>query len=116
MMSDPSLHPQDAGSQTPSSEKKSAVNRKKAIALRYRSGEDAAPVVLAKGTGTVAERIMEIARTHDIPLYQDADLVSVLSAIDLGNTIPPELYQAVAEILAFVYKINRNYAGILKKD
>lgn len=96
--------------------KKSGINRIKAVALRYHSGEDVAPVVIAKGTGAVAEKILEIARKHDIPLYQDPDLVSVLSAIDLGAVIPQELYQAVAEILAFVYKINRNYAGILKKE
>lgn len=88
--------------------------RRKAVALRYHSGEDSAPVVIAKGAGTIAERIMELARKHDIPLYQDPDLVTVLTTIDLGNAIPPEMYQAVAEILAFVYKINRKYADILK--
>ena len=90
--------------------------RRKAVALRYQSGEDAAPVVIAKGAGTVAERIMELARKHDIPLYRDPDLVSILSTIDLGNAIPPELYQAVAEILAFVYRINQKFAKNMKID
>jgi flagellar biosynthesis protein len=81
--------------------------RKRAVALRYRRGEDSAPVVVAKGAGTLAERILEIAREYEIPLYEDPDLVEVLAKIDLGNVIPPELYQAVAEVLAFVYNLNR---------
>ena len=81
--------------------------RKKAVALRYHRGEDPAPVVVAKGAGLLAERILEVAREHDIPLYEDPDLVEILAKIDLGNVIPPELYQAVAEALAFVYNLNR---------
>ena len=81
--------------------------RKKAVALRYHRGEDDAPVVIAKGAGHLAERILEIANEYDIPLYEDPDLVEVLAKIDLGNVIPPELYQAVAEALAFVYNLNR---------
>ena len=81
--------------------------RKKAVALRYKRGEDTAPVVVAKGGGAIADRIIEIAREHDIPLYEDPDLVEVLAKVDLGNIIPPQLYQAVAEVLAFVYNLNR---------
>jgi len=81
--------------------------RKKAVALRYQRGEDTAPVVVAKGGGAIADRIIEIAREHDIPLYEDPDLVEVLAKVDLGNIIPPQLYQAVAEVLAFVYNLNR---------
>lgn len=82
--------------------------RKKAVALRYKSDEDPAPVIVAKGSGTIAERILDLAEEHDIPLYEDPDLVEVLSAIDLGRVIPPDLYQAVAEVLAFVYQVNSN--------
>ena len=81
--------------------------RKKAVALRYQRGEDEAPVVVAKGAGHLAERIIAIANEFDIPLYEDPDLVEVLAKIDLGNVIPPELYQAVAEVLAFVYNLNK---------
>ncbi len=81
--------------------------RQKAVALRYVRGEDSAPVVTAKGAGAIAERILEIAKENDIPLYQDPDLVEILAKVDLGNVIPPELYQAVAEVLAFVYNLNR---------
>ena len=75
--------------------------------MRYQRGEDPAPVVVAKGGGYLAEKILEIAKECGIPLYEDPDLVEVLAKIDLGNVIPPELYQAVAEVLAFVYNLNR---------
>jgi flagellar biosynthesis protein len=63
--------------------------------------------VVAKGAGLLADRIIEIAKEYNIPLYEDPDLVEVLARIDLGNVIPPQLYQAVAEVLAFVYNLNR---------
>ncbi|RJP23340.1 MAG: hypothetical protein C4527_20540 [Candidatus Omnitrophota bacterium] len=84
--------------------------RKRAVALRYKQGDDAAPVVVAKGRGAVADKIIAIAQEHDIPLYQDPDLVEILSSIDLGNFIPHDLYKAVAEVLAFVYRMNGKYA------
>lgn len=80
--------------------------RKRAAALRYKQGEDAAPRLVAKGSGRTAERIVEIARSHGVPVHEDRDLVEVLSALDLGDAIPPELYKAVAEVLAFVYRMN----------
>jgi len=84
-------------------------HRQRAVALRYRPGEDEAPVVVAKGKGFIAEKIIAIAEKHDIPLYQDPDLVEILSAVDLSAAIPPELYQAVAEVLAFVYRMNEKF-------
>ncbi len=81
----------------------------KAVALRYKQGEDRAPVVVAKGQGFVAEKILEIAEQYDIPLYEDRDLLEILSKIDLGDTIPPDLYKAVAEVLAFVYRMNQEH-------
>lgn len=80
--------------------------RKRAVAIRYKSDEDSAPSIVAKGQGVIAEQILEIAEKHNIPLYEDRDLVEVLSALDLGSAIPPDLYQAVAEVLAFVYRLN----------
>jgi len=79
---------------------------KKAIALKYKPGDDRAPRVTAKGTGRLAERIIEMARKHGIPVKDDPDLVEVLSRLDLHDEIPPELYVVVAELLAFIYRLN----------
>jgi flagellar biosynthesis protein len=75
-----------------------------AVALRY-DGR-AAPQVTAKGKGEIAERILEIARAHDVPVSEDPQLVQLLSAIDLGHEIPSELYVAVAQVLAFAYRLS----------
>jgi flagellar biosynthesis protein len=80
---------------------------KKAVALKYKPGDDHAPRVTAKGTGRLAERIIEMARKHGIPVKDDPDLVEVLSRLDLHDQIPPELYVVVAELLAFVYRLNQ---------
>ena len=79
---------------------------KKAVALRYKTGDDNAPRVTAKGTGLIAEKIIEMARKHGIPIKDDPDLIEVLSRLDLNQEIPPELYVVVAELLAFVYRLN----------
>jgi flagellar biosynthesis protein len=79
---------------------------KKAVALRYEPVDDNAPRVTAKGTGAVAEKIIEMAKQHRIPVKDDPDLVEVLAKLDLNEEIPPELYIIVAELLAFLYKIN----------
>ena len=78
----------------------------KAVALKYKKEKDAAPRVVAKGRGTVAEKILETARAHNVPLHEDKNLVEVLEALDLETEIPPELYRAVAEVLAFIYRLN----------
>jgi flagellar biosynthesis protein len=78
----------------------------RAVALRYKPGEDAAPRLTAKGKGAVAERIVELARRHGVPIRQDRNLVEVLSRLDLEQEIPPQVYRAVAEILAFVYRLS----------
>jgi flagellar biosynthesis protein len=59
---------------------------------------------VAKGTGRVAEQIIELARKHNLPLRQDRNLVQVLSLLRLDQEIPPHVYRAVAEILAFIYR------------
>ena len=76
---------------------------KKAVAIKYDVKRDAAPKVVAKGAGLLAEKIIEIAKRHGIPVEEDAPLVNALYRVDVGAEIPPELYIAVAEILAFVY-------------
>jgi len=79
---------------------------KKAVALRYDKTRDGAPKVAAKGKGRVAENIIELARQHGIPVKDDPDLVEVLASLELDQEIPPEIYVAVAELLAFVYSAN----------
>ncbi len=88
-------------------EKKEEVMDKRAVALKYEMGKDRAPRVAAKGRGFVAEKIIEIAREHKIPLREDKEMVQVLDALDLDMEIPPELFRAVAEVLAFVYRMNK---------
>ena len=78
----------------------------RAVALRYDQREVEAPVVTASGRGAVAERILALAREHGVPVHQDRELVEVLSKLDLGDEIPPTLYAVVAEVLAFVYRVN----------
>lgn len=78
--------------------------QKKAVALKYTPGEAEAPIVVAKGNGTLADSILEKAKEHGVPIQEDAALVEVLSKLDLDTQIPPELYQLVAEVLTFVYQ------------
>jgi flagellar biosynthesis protein len=80
---------------------------KKAVALSYTPETNAAPVVVAKGKGAIAERILETAKEHNVPVQEDASLVEVLSQLDLEQEIPPELYKLVAEIMSFVYRTDR---------
>lgn len=77
-----------------------------AVALRYDRQKDQAPCVVAKGSGHIAEKIIQAAKQHDIPLVCDPVAGELLHHVDLGTTISPEFYQAVAEILAFVYHLN----------
>lgn len=89
-----------------------AEKRQKAVALKYDySSGAAAPKVLAKGQGGVADKILEVAREKGIPLYEDPELVEVLSQLDVSTEIQPELYQAVAEVLIFIYKMNQKKKG-----
>ncbi len=82
-------------------------NRRKAVAIRYDMDSEAAPKVIAKGSGYIAERIIEIAKENDVHIHEDPDLVGVLSQLELDTQIPPELYRALAEVLAFVYRLNK---------
>lgn len=81
--------------------------QKKAVALKYRQEIDNAPKLTAKGRGKIAEKIIEMAKNHGIPVKEDPDLVEVLSRLDLMEEIPPELYMIVAELLAYIYSLNR---------
>jgi len=79
---------------------------KRASALRYESGADAAPRVVATGRGHVAERIIAEARAAGVPVRDDAALAEALGALDLGANVPEELYRAVAEALAWAYRLD----------
>jgi len=81
--------------------------RKTAIALGYNPASHDAPKVTAKGRGLIAEQIIETAKMHDIPIQEDPSLVEVLSQLELNERIPEELYQAVAEVFSFVYKLDQ---------
>jgi len=81
--------------------------RKIAAAIKYERDKDAAPRVTAKGMGKLAERIIEKAVAAGVPLREDPDLAAALAKLPLGEQIPPALYQAVAEVLAFIYRMNR---------
>lgn len=76
---------------------------KKAVALEYKHGIDPTPRVLAQGSGSMAEEMIAIAKAHGIALHEDKDMLEMLSTLDLNESIPPELYRAVAEVLVFVY-------------
>ena len=80
----------------------------KAVAVRYRKEQDRAPTVVAKGRGVVARRIKELALEHGIPVRRDDDLIELLAEVDVDREIPAELYAAVAEILAWVYRANES--------
>lgn len=86
------------------------VDRRRAIALRYREGRDHAPRLTAKGQGEVADRIIAVAKAAGVPMHEDRDLVQLLGALQLDAEIPPTLYRAMAEVLAHVYRANAKSA------
>ena len=88
--------------------KKEAQNSKtklKAAAISYDINEDEAPKIIASGQGTIAEKIIEAAREHDITIEENQDIIDILVQLNIGEEIPAELYQAVAEILSFIYRL-----------
>ena len=84
---------------------------KTAVAISYEPGE-AAPKILATGKGKVAEKIIETAKENKVPTYKDNKLASTLSKLQIGDMIPPELYEVVAEILVFVDDMDRMKAKL----
>jgi flagellar biosynthesis protein len=80
------------------------AKRQLAVALHY--DKAGAPRVVAKGRGSIGEKIIEIAKAHDIPLEENEVLAGALSNVELGDEIPAELYKAVAEVLVFVLRLS----------
>lgn len=89
---------------------KQRFKKNSAVSLKYQPESDVAPRITAKGKGKVAEKIIEIAKEHHIYIQEDPDLIEVLSQLDINEEIPPNLYVVVAELLAFVYSLNKNIA------
>ncbi len=81
----------------------------KAVALRYDMEKDEVPVVVAKGQGFIAEKIKKVAMESGVPIKEDRELADYLMALDLYEEIPPELYAVVAEILAFIYRMDKRF-------
>jgi flagellar biosynthesis protein len=79
---------------------------REAVALRYDGEGGSAPELVAKGKGEIAEAILSSARANGVPVREDADLLELLSACDLGQEIPTELYAVVAELLTYLYRLN----------
>jgi len=86
-----------------------------AIALTYATG-DYAPRVVAKGRGLIAEQIIARAKQHDVFVHESKDLVALLMQVDLDDHIPPTLYQAIAEILSWLYRMEEGRAGVMNDD
>ncbi|MGG1215631.1 EscU/YscU/HrcU family type III secretion system export apparatus switch protein [Micromonospora provocatoris] len=89
--------------------------RKEAIALTYKLGQLDSPSVVAKGKGKVAENILARANEHNVPIYEDPNLVQLLGQLDLNESIPEELYQAVAEVFAFIYHLDQEHSKNIEK-
>ncbi len=82
-----------------------------AVALRYDNDSMTAPIVVAKGAGVIAKRIREVAKEHKVPIVEDKPLARALfKTVDLNETVPENLFQAVAEVMAYVYKLRQNAA------
>lgn len=101
----------NAPKQPPPRRKDSAGAPLTATALKYKAGETDAPRVVATGRGGLAERIIALADAHDIPLVHDPALAQTLARLELNTEIPPNLYLAVAQILAYLYRVDGAAGG-----
>lgn len=90
---------------------KNHSDMKRAVAMAY-SPDDGAPRVVAKGSGVSAEALISLAGEHGVYVHQSPELVNLLMQVDLDSEIPPELYQAVAEILAWLYALDQELGGV----
>lgn len=89
--------------------------RKKAVALRYNE-HLSAPKIAATGKGYIADTIIKKASHHHIPIIEDASLVELLAELELNESIPEELYEAVAEVFAFIYQLDRESENSEKRE
>ncbi|SFA74278.1 MULTISPECIES: EscU/YscU/HrcU family type III secretion system export apparatus switch protein [unclassified Bacillus (in: firmicutes)] len=82
-------------------------SRREAVALGFQPERGDAPKVLARGKGLIADQIIDKAKENNVPIQEDPSLVGLLSELDINQSIPEELYQAVAEVFAFIYRSDR---------
>ncbi|MBV5318092.1 MAG: EscU/YscU/HrcU family type III secretion system export apparatus switch protein [Desulfobulbaceae bacterium] len=83
--------------------------KKKAVALLYDANKTAAPKIVASGSNLIADKIIALAIEAGVHIKEDRDLVELLAKVPVGEEIPAELYQTIAEVLAFVYSVNSKY-------
>ncbi|MGO0063606.1 EscU/YscU/HrcU family type III secretion system export apparatus switch protein [Brevibacillus fluminis] len=88
--------------------RKNELNGPSAAVIRYDSATDRAPTVVAQGRGAIADKIISMARQHDIPLQQDSSLIGALIDMDLGDNVPPQLYSVIAEILLMLEEMENH--------
>ncbi len=86
--------------------RKRVFKRPAAAALQYDPLKSEPPQILAVGRGVTAEEIVRVAKEHNVPLYEDAGLVEALARLDVADCVPRELYAVVAEVLAYVYRVD----------
>ena len=82
---------------------------KEAAAIKYNPGEENAPKIIALGKGETAKKILEVAKENQIPIYHDGKLAHTLNSFKIGDEIPQELYEVVAEILVFIGELDYSY-------
>lgn len=92
------------------------MNEKLPVAIALEYDEEKAPVVNARGTGELAQKIIDIAKENNIYLQQDAGLIEVLAELNVGEEIPPQLYRAIAEIIAFAYIVKGKFPKNFKPE
>jgi len=83
--------------------------QKKAAAISYDPAKDRAPQLVAAGRGLIAEKILDLALTFDVPVREDRNLVHLLEALETDSDIPEELYRVVAEVLVYIYKLDSEF-------
>lgn len=83
--------------------------RKEAVALSYNPTESDAPKVVAKGKGMIAENILMKAKENEVPIQEDPSLLELLGQLDINESIPEELYQAVSEVFAYIYHVDQRH-------
>jgi len=83
------------------------MKKEAAVALKYNQEKNQAPKVIAKGEGKTAQKIIELANEHDIPIKKDEDLLELLSKVEIDKEVPPEMYKAVAEVFSFIYNVTK---------
>lgn len=91
--------------------RKRVSKRPAAAALAYDPLKSEPPEVLAVGRGVTADEIVRVAKEHGVPLYEDAGLVEALARLDVTDRVPRELYAVVAEVLAYVYRVDAESKG-----